>query len=72
MDFFDDIRYDFSQTINEEGSFSNDESNNVIEIFAKQLEQLKEELDTVLGQTEKGNVLVGLENITNTIKNWKR
>lgn len=71
IDVFDDIRYDFSKTFSEEGSRLDGESNDIIKSFAKKLEQLKEELDSVLGETNKSNVLFGLDNIMNTITKWR-
>lgn len=72
VDVFDDISYDFSRTFSgDESSFSDDESNDVIQSFAAQLDELKKELDLVLGETKRGNLLVGLDKIMNRIINWR-
>lgn len=73
IDVFADISYDFSKTFRggEESSFDR-KTNETIQNFALQLEELKTELDTVLGETQRGNLLNGLDNITKRIMNWRK
>ena len=68
VDVFSDINYDFQKSFNDGGDNNHSE---IIQNMSSQLEELKNELDSVLGETKRGNLLLGLDNITKRIMYWK-
>lgn len=69
IDVFSDISYDIKHSF-DEGDLDQTNSD-LIENLSVQLDELKAELDSVLGETKRGNVLLGLDNIMKKILYWK-
>mmetsp|Transcript_5689 Transcript_5689/g.6989 ORF Transcript_5689/g.6989 Transcript_5689/m.6989 type:complete len:189 (+) Transcript_5689:99-665(+) len=67
IDVFSDISHSFKKSF-EDGT---SEQSEVIQKMASQLEELKNELESVLDETKRGNFIVGLNNIMNRIVYWK-
>lgn len=65
--FFSDLNYDVQKGEKE----MDDKTVELVKTLEVQLDQLKTELDAVLGETKRGNVLLGLDNIMNKIMNWR-
>lgn len=69
IDVFSDLKYNFQKSFEDE---KDEKHSNIIQNFAMQLDQLKSELDVVLGETKRGNLLHGLDNIMNTVMYWRK
>ena len=65
--FFSDLNYVVQKGEKE----MDDKTVELVKTLEVQLDQLKTELDAVLGETKRGNVLLGLDNIMNKIMNWR-
>lgn len=69
IDVFSDLKYNFQKSFEDEKDEKLSEN---IQNFAMQLDQLKSELDVVLGETKRGNFLLGLDNIMDKIMYWRK
>ncbi len=69
IDVFSDLSYDIKHSF-DEGDLDQTHSD-LMKNLTVQLDELKNELDSVLGESKRGNFLHGLDNIMKKILYWK-
>jgi hypothetical protein len=69
IEVFSDINYEFQKSFKDEEK--DEEHAEILQQMTFQLDELKTELDSVLGETKRGNLLLGLDNITKRIMYWR-
>lgn len=69
IEVFSDINYEFQKSFEDEEK--DEEHAEILKQMTFQLDELKTELDSVLGETKRGNLLLGLDNITKRIMYWR-